>query len=97
MPASPILLDSTPRLQGLDAFKAAMLAGNPAEPLPAVDARDVTDLPIAWVQVLLAAAQEARLRGGQLTILNPSFAFAFAFEALGLESEGGLFTVDYAP
>jgi two-component system chemotaxis response regulator CheY len=52
----------------------------PVEGEMRIDASDVTTLTLACIQILLAA-----LRGGQVSIQNPSPAFIGAFEDLGLD------------
>ncbi|MCO4055746.1 MAG: STAS domain-containing protein [Bosea sp.] len=91
-----LTLAEKPHPRELPPFCAAALARlNQGEALR-IDAMQVAQLPLAWIQALVAASREAEQRGQGVTIINPSFAFLFSFEAIGLQPENGLFTLEYA-
>jgi hypothetical protein len=92
-----LTLPDKPKSKELSAFqKAALERLGTGQPL-SVNAGDVSQLPLAWIQMLVATSREAALRGSSVTIINPSFAFLFSFEALGLQPEQDLFTLEYGP
>lgn len=91
----PIKLSERPHPRDLPQVRSDLLAAIAARANPDLDAADVGQLPLAWVQLLIAAARSARAQGLSLTIVNPSFGFLFSFEALGLRPEPDLFTLEY--
>jgi two-component system chemotaxis response regulator CheY len=74
----PTVLDLAAAEQFLDTICRQM----PAQSQMHIDASDVETLTLPCIQILLAA-----LRGGQVTIENPSSAFVAAFEDLGLDCQ----------
>jgi anti-anti-sigma regulatory factor len=88
----PIRLDTCPDARAL---RAALLAAQPLADAR-LDASQVARLPLPAIQVLLAAVHEAGAAGGRLTVLDPSFAFTLAFEALGLGGDDEPFNVEYS-
>lgn len=93
----PLKLPERPHPRDLAPARNDMLAVLAANPVLEIDAADVAQLPLAWVQLLISAAKSAKALHREITILNPSFAFLFAFEALGLKPESDLFTLEYTP
>lgn len=92
-----LTLPERPQTRAMGAFRVSALeylsVGSPLT----IQASAVNQLPLAWMQLLIATSKEAALRGSSVTIVNPSFAFLFSFEALGLQPEQDLFTLEYAP
>ena len=65
----------------------ALLLGLLVEPHLTLDASGVTSVDAAGVQLLLAAALEARARGGRLSLRAPSSALRGALTLSGLLTE----------
>jgi hypothetical protein len=90
-------LNDRPQARDMGPFREQALAvlerGDPLS----IDAGQAGPLPLAWIQLLIATAREARLRGVAVTVVNPTFAFLFSFEALGLQPDQGLFKLEFAP
>jgi len=93
----PLVLPERPHPRELPAFRNAMIDALETTGGVRIDAGQAAQLPIAWMQLLVSASREAAARGVKVTVLNPSFAFLFSFEAVGLEPEPDLFTLEYAP
>jgi hypothetical protein len=89
-------LAEKPQPRELPSFCAAALSRLDEGEALRIDAMQVAQLPLAWIQALVATCREAERRGQGVTVLNPSFAFLFSFEAIGLQPENGLFTLEYA-
>ena len=53
-----------------------------------IDAEKVERLPTIWVQVIAAAALEARRTGASISVQHPSSAFTATFQDLGLDLAG---------
>jgi hypothetical protein len=89
-------LPKRPQARDMPAFRARALelfdSGLPVS----IHAGAASGLPLAWIQLLIATAREAALRGTAVTIINPTFGFLFSFEALGLQPEQNLFTLEFA-
>ncbi len=88
-------LPENPRTRDLAGFRAAILERTRAGAPVVIEADKVTQLPLAWVQLLVSAAGEARGKGLGMSILNPSFAFLFAFELVGIAPEPDHFKLEY--
>ncbi|MCU0885234.1 MAG: STAS domain-containing protein [Beijerinckiaceae bacterium] len=93
----PLLLPERPHPRDLPAFQSAMIEALESDDGIRIDAGQAVQLPLAWLQLLVSAARTAQARGASVTVLNPSFAFLFSFEALGLDPERDFFTLEYAP
>ena len=93
----PLLLPERPHPRDLPVFRAAMIDALETTGGIRIDAGHATQLPLAWMQLLVSASREAAMRDVSVTVLNPSFAFLFSFEAVGLDPEHDLFTLEYAP
>ncbi len=91
----PIILPEKPQMRDAAAFRAAALEAIEAGRLT-IDGSAVTSLPLCWVQLLASAARSAAARGSPVVALNPSFAFLFCFEAIGIDAEAELFQLEYA-
>lgn len=92
MSDTPVVLAEAPELLDLQAdLRRGLEAGNDLR----IDARQVQRFPASCLQLLLAAHAELQAAGRRLVVLNPSFAFGLAFEALGFEGEREIFTVEY--
>lgn len=88
----PILLQESPELSALHfELRQSLETGADLR----VDARHVRRFPASCLQLLLAVHAELQAAGRRLVVLNPSFAFGLAFEALGFEGEREIFTVEY--
>ncbi|MGL4441112.1 MAG: hypothetical protein ACRCUE_17775 [Bosea sp. (in: a-proteobacteria)] len=89
-------LPERPQARDMAAFRTTALdlfeRGQPVS----INAGNAGQLPLAWMQLLIATAREARLRSTSVTIINPTFGFLFSFEALGLQPEQDLFTLEFA-
>lgn len=93
MTASPIALGESPDARELHRnLLAAVAEGGEVR----LDASEVKRMPAGCIQLLAAARAELAPLGRKLVVLNPSFPFGIAFEALGFEGESELFTVEYA-
>jgi STAS domain len=91
-----LTLPDKPLARELPAFRQALLDQLTTPDGIRLDAAEVNSLPLPWMQVLIAASLEARGLGQAMTVFNPSFAFLFSFEALGLQPAPDLFNLEYA-
>jgi hypothetical protein len=91
-----LALPERPSLPELRPFVAAALSKLGEGCGLAIDASLVSRLPLPWLQALVSASREAALTGQKVTILNPTFAFLFSFEAVGLKPEPDLFQLEFA-
>ncbi len=89
-----IVLSSHPHPRELVPLRDRLLAAL-AEGAPLLRAEAVAHLPLSFVQLLMAASRAAAARGTVLRVVNPSFAFLFAFEALGVDPGEGPFQLEY--
>jgi hypothetical protein len=89
-------LPDKPLARELPAFRLSLLDQIESSDGIRLNAAEVTGLPLPWIQVLIAASAEARGLGRVVTVVNPSFAFLFSFEALGLQPAPDLFNLEYA-
>jgi len=97
MGARDVPLDALPprlSFDGARALKAQLLEAI-ATPNPTLDARAVTAVDAAGLQLLIAAARAARARGGRLTLHEPSPALLRALALAGLTA--ALDTAEDAP
>lgn len=92
----PLLLPERLHPRDLANFRSEALSCVASGESLAIDAGQSPQLPLAWIQLLVSAVREAASRGLTVTILNPTFAFLFSFEALGLQPETDLFKLEYA-
>ena len=76
----PVSLD----LGNVQDWKERLMAALTLDPVLKLDGSEITHVATPGIQILLAAAQSAKSKGGKVVLMNPSSALEAAFEDLGL-------------
>ena len=85
----PLLLPASLDLANAEDWKDRLLAALTLNPVLKLDGSETTHVTTPGVQILLAAAQSAKSKGGTIILMTPSPALEEAFGDLGLEEITG--------
>ncbi len=79
-----LLLPASLDLGNAQDWKERLMAALTLNPVLKLDGSETTHVATPGIQILLAAAQSAKSKGGKVVLMNPSSALEAAFEDLGL-------------
>ena len=82
--ASTLLLPASLNLANAQDWKERLIAALTLTPILNLDGSETTHVTTPGIQILLAAAQSAKSKGGKIVLMNPSSALEAAFDDLGL-------------
>ncbi len=79
-----LLLPASLDLGNAQDWKERLIAALTLNPVLKLDGSETTNVTTPGIQLLLAAAQSAKAKGGKIVLMNPSSALEAAFDDLGL-------------
>ncbi len=79
-----LLLPASLDMVSAQDWKERLMAALTLNPVLKLDGSETTHVATPGLQILLAAAQSAKSKGGKLVLMNPSQALEAAFADLGL-------------
>lgn len=82
--ANTLLLPASLNLANAQDWKERLIAALTLTPILNLDGSETTHVTTPGIQILLAAAQSAKSKGGKIVLINPSSALEAAFDDLGL-------------
>ncbi|MGA8771650.1 MAG: STAS domain-containing protein [Rhodomicrobium sp.] len=82
--ANTLLLPASLNLANAQDWKERLIAALTLTPILNLDGSETTHVTTPGIQILLAAAQSAKSKGGKIVLMNPSSALEAAFDDLGL-------------
>lgn len=82
--ANTLLLPASLNLANAQDWKERLTAALTLTPILNLDGSETTHVTTPGIQILLAAAQSAKSKGGKIVLMNPSSALEAAFDDLGL-------------
>ncbi len=91
-----LLLPTSLDLGNAQDWKERLIAALTLNPVLKLDGSETTHVATPGIQILLAAAQSAKEKGGRVVLMNPSSALEAAFEDLGLAHVLGEWSTHHA-
>ena len=82
--ANTLLLPASLNLANAQDWKERLIAALTLTPILNLDGSETMHVTTPGIQILLAAAQSAKSKGGKIVLMNPSSALEAAFDDLGL-------------
>jgi anti-anti-sigma regulatory factor len=79
-----LLLPSSLDMVSAQDWRERLMAALTLNPVLKLDGSETTHVATPGIQILLAASQSAKSKGGKVVLMNPSSALEAAFEELGL-------------